>query len=1004
MKRLLTFCMAWILLLGALPFAVGAKEDTGTLLTDARSLYVTDGLTVQCQAYDNTALSVSSTWQGDTGHVDLIGNWEKNENGKGLSYVKKNVNFCGIGIPADLIGGGDYTIETVITPLGVIDSETGDRKQGASSRDLALQVGPFKAYGYPSMDGVDTSLALRYYYAANGGFAANGSHYSTWNSFLAYGTSDALTYTIRHTTDGKSSCYQVLHDGTVANVLNIGEEEYVPFELSDGRAQLFCYFPINVYAVRVYNRALSAEERAQNHFADLLLYHGIDLSLFWNDLTEEEKTSLMLSAADISFNDGAQVLGAHISAYLYDKEVIGEESFRAIVKQYSLDLMPYLAAPNRAYVREALAFVPLRGHAAGAVQTLLNTLCAGEDVKQKLLAFSHFDAISREEPEINAIFTVDADLLALLSELYTVSYGALVGSADVYGSFDALTLTEEGRAPQSAAVYYAKEGDEEGFSYTVYWNEDHQNKKDYKQKVRFRGFLILTDSEGMKEIIYVNAEEKYDYYGNEKLLSDPSIYTAARYFVSDYTGEYMQAYRFYHHPVLREVLFSCGATIPTRDEEFADADRLTELRDALKSGLEEAKTVENVLYTASSSAILGEKSIWVEYLADSVASDKRIRPAYIYFPTEYNPTRKTQTELKNAGVYRVFCYIGMPTGTETVPGLMCVHGGGGQAYIRYVQEAVNHGYAAIAIDCDGETRPDPTAADGGSYTLDYLGKAKDSLADSQRDIDEQWMYYVQRALIYANTVLRSFDRVDEDAVGITGISWGGLTTTIAIGYDDRYAFAVPVYLSGNMDESVGSWSGDFYQKGLWYNDALLYEVDTPVLIINSDGDKYASLNTNALTYFDLPNAEMCIIHGYAHSQQRGASLSEIYMFGNSVTGYGVDAMPMLNQTPTEEDGRDYILSFLSNSLLSDHTATLYYLTEPISYLDGKMRVEWKSQELTVSDGDIHVTVPDEACVYYISFTAYNKTEDRMPTVYFEYDGIIYGSTPLVTIGSKGLYS
>ncbi len=1000
MKRILAVCITLVLLLGAFPFTAHASDET----VDAHSLYVTDGLKVQCLAYDNADVPPFSSWNGDVGSVNLIGNWEKNENGKGISYATKNAQFMGIDISPEFLGGGSYTIETVITPLGVIDNETGERKQGAVSHDLALQIGPFKAFGYPSLDGVDTSLALRYYYASTGGFSANGNTYATWNSFLAYDTTDVLNYTIRHTTDGKSSRYQILHDGIVSGVMEIGEEDYVPFELTDGRAQLFCYFPVNVYAVRVYNRALSDAERAQNHFADLLLYHRIDLSLFWNYLDEAEKTALMLSCADISFSDGAEVLGARISSYLYEKEAVGSESFRAIAQAYSLNLLPYLAAQDHAGVESAFSFVPLSGQSADAVQTFLDTLAAEENVIQKILFFAHFDSVSEETPEINAVFKADGELIRLLSEVYTVSYGALVGSADVYDSFDALCLTDEGRAPENAAVYYAEAGDENGFSYTVYWNEEHQNRSDYRHKVLFRGFVTLTDAAGVSETLYINAEETYDYYGNQKSITDLSMYTAARYFVSEYAGEYLAGYHYYHHPVLRDVLFLSGFNTPVRDEEFADADRLMALRASLKAGLDEALAVENVLFTDTSYPISGEKSIWVEYLADSVNSDARIRPAYIYFPMIANPTSKTEATLKAEGVYRVFCYIGMPEGNDTVPGLMCVHGGGGQAYIRYVQEAINHGYAAIAIDCDGETRSDPTAYDGSGYLPDYLGMAKDSLNGSERDIEEQWMYYVQRALIYANTVLRSLDRVDEDAVGITGISWGGLTTTIAIGYDDRYSFAVPVYLSGNMDESVGSWSSDFYKTGLWYNDEVLYDVDIPVLIINSDGDQYASLNTNALTYFDLPNAEMCIIHNYAHSQQHGASLSEIYAFGNSVTGYGTDYMPALKKTPSENDGRDYVLPFAPNSALTNYTATLYYLTEPVSYANGKMRVEWQSLALTIADGDIHVTVPEEACIYYVSFTAYSKEEDKMPTVYFEYDGILYGSTPLITIGSKGLYS
>ena len=999
MKRFFSLFLALILSFGVLPFAAGASET----VTDAKDLYVQNGLKALCLAYDPTDIPASGNWQGEVGGVTLIGNWSANESGKGIGYASKSANFSGIELPTEALGAS-YTVEAVITPAGVLDSETGERKTGAASHDLAIQLGAFKAYGEAGVDTPQNSLALRYYYAPSGGLNANGGEYATWNSFLGYGVKDVMTYAVDHETDGASSRYVVRHDGVAANVLTVGEEDFVPFHLTDGRAQLFCYFPIDLYAVRVYDRVLTEAERAQNRFADLLLYHGIDPSLFWQLMSEEEQSALMLSAAHLSFNDKA-AFDSLISSYLYDKSAVGSDALRARAREYSLRLLDYLALTDRTSVEKALSLVPATGADGDAVQALLDGAVEKRAPIELLLSFDGFASLSRERPELNAVFKADAGVLAILKGKYTVAYGALVGLSAVYKDYESLALTADGKAPANAAVYYAEEGDEDGFTYTVFWSEAYRNKTDYRHAVLFRGFVKLTDADGKSEIYYIDAAEKYETYSGEKTLSALSMYSAAKYFVGEYAGEHLEGYRYYTHPVLREVLSVNAYNIPARDEELKEADRLAELQIALEEGLKKALSVESVRYCDQSYSEFNEESIWVEYLADSVEGDDRIRPAYIYFPTKFDPDSKTDSQLKNAGVYRVFSYIGMPRGDGAVPGLMCVHGGGGQAYINYVKEALNHGYAAIAIDCDGETRADPTAPDGGTYTPDYLGMKKDSLADSDRDIEEQWMYYVQRALIYANTVLRSFERVDESAVGITGISWGGLTTTIAIGYDTRYAFAVPVYLSGNMDESVGSWSGDFYQKGLWYNDARLANATMPVLLINSDGDHYASLNTNALTYFDLPNAEMCIIHGYGHSQQKGASLSEIYAFGNRVTGYNADFMPVTKATPTERDGREYTLTLSQKSTLSDYTATLYYLTEPVSYRDSVMRVEWQQKALTVDgEGNILVCVPEEACVYYVSYTGYSKKEDSTPKVYFDYDGIIYGSTPLITVGSMGLYS
>ena len=49
------------------------------------------------------------------------------------------------------------------------------------------------------------------------------------------------------------------------------------------------------------------------------------------------------------------------------------------------------------------------------------------------------------------------------------------------------------------------------------------------------------------------------------------------------------------------------------------------------------------------------------------------------------------------------------------------------------------------------------------------------------------------ANILAGNLLRAQPFVDESRVGVTGISWGGVSASILIGFEQRFAFAVPVY-------------------------------------------------------------------------------------------------------------------------------------------------------------------------------------------------------------------
>ena len=50
----------------------------------------------------------------------------------------------------------------------------------------------------------------------------------------------------------------------------------------------------------------------------------------------------------------------------------------------------------------------------------------------------------------------------------------------------------------------------------------------------------------------------------------------------------------------------------------------------------------------------------------------------------------------------VFAYLGVPDSADApVPGMVCVHGGGGKAFKNWVEMWVERGYAAISMDFSG---------------------------------------------------------------------------------------------------------------------------------------------------------------------------------------------------------------------------------------------------------------------------------------------------------------
>jgi len=66
---------------------------------------------------------------------------------------------------------------------------------------------------------------------------------------------------------------------------------------------------------------------------------------------------------------------------------------------------------------------------------------------------------------------------------------------------------------------------------------------------------------------------------------------------------------------------------------------------------------------------------------------------------------------------RVFAYYGLPKnqGTQKVPAMVLVHGGGGSAFIPWVQLWVSRGYAAISMDTCG-----CVSGGGEMLNLDFL--------------------------------------------------------------------------------------------------------------------------------------------------------------------------------------------------------------------------------------------------------------------------------------------
>ena len=343
---------------------------------------------------------------------------------------------------------------------------------------------------------------------------------------------------------------------------------------------------------------------------------------------------------------------------------------------------------------------------------------------------------------------------------------------------------------------------------------------------------------------------------------------------------------------------------------------------------------------------------------------------------------------------KVFAYVGFPkeaSEDNKVPAIVLLHGGGGHAFLQWVKMWNDRGYAAIAIDNTGYF---PTQVNAGSsevcqnwaYGLpdDLVEKGytaapnNDGMASSGGEVQNMWMYHAVGQSILAGNILRADSCVDADKVGITGISWGGVITSITIGYDDRFAFAIPIYGSGYLDEGL-SWMKDNFggtaTKELWLAQDNFAQVTTPVLWLCWNDDNCFSVNSQSKSYLDTvqnnADTRLSMINKMMHSHSCGWTPGESMAFADSIVKDG----GKLTGFVTQPAGKSINVTLDVDAAATAVSATLYYITEEMTYStqdkfklgtpSTHMDQTWQTAALTVSDGTVTGELPASAEGYYI---------------------------------------
>ena len=371
-----------------------------------------------------------------------------------------------------------------------------------------------------------------------------------------------------------------------------------------------------------------------------------------------------------------------------------------------------------------------------------------------------------------------------------------------------------------------------------------------------------------------------------------------------------------------------------------------------------------------------------------------------YDPAGYPNVKAIWIDGVNIGrkTTKVFAYIGFPEGAganKKVPAVVLQHGGGGYAYPNWVQLWNERGYAAIAV---GNTGYFP-AAQG---ITDFYGAASwtrsvpkdvlssdprimppdnDGMYSSNGSVDHMWMYHAVAQTILANSILRADPRVDKEKIGLTGISWGGVITSVAIGYDPRFAFAIPVYGSGYLDEAHSWMKNNFNSAGtreLWEPSLKLKDVKIPVLWLCWADDNCFSINSNSKSCLATQSSVLSVIQNWSHGHIEGWSRPEIYRFADWAVKGGE---PLASFKTLPGSGRDISFRITVPADATEVKARVCYIDAPLSYSSGgRLHIngqdtidqEWHYVKCDINGDTVSAHLPDDAVNYYVELSVISR--------------------------------
>ncbi len=193
-------------------------------------------------------------------------------------------------------------------------------------------------------------------------------------------------------------------------------------------------------------------------------------------------------------------------------------------------------------------------------------------------------------------------------------------------------------------------------------------------------------------------------------------------------------------------------------------------------------------------------------------------------------TTRTFTFPSRNGANTVYGISGSPQAAGTYPGILMLHGGGGNAetLAGLVKDYAQRGYVALAIDLPGICGTTNVPNTAGPWKTRPLGEAP--RFEVVPGPEQSTLVDAEVAGLEAFNWLRAQANVKADAMGITGFSWGGYSTTFLTGL-----------LGSKVKAAYAVFGCGFYDKGSFWKNIIagLSAADRDVWLANLDAGRRA---------------------------------------------------------------------------------------------------------------------------------------------------------------------